>query len=202
MIKAAQERENLQRKGDDLDAKIKKAEKEVRQLEKTLGKLNDKNNEFRTSFRKLSDKEAASEQEGLQRKLDATYDTLKHKEEEQRQLQLDLEQQESALSNMHSEERSVQQQIEELQAKEETLQTDYKEQKSRFQQAQAQLESDLRSLRESKGVSPEDHVEEEDLLEAIEGQETEREVLSELRTLASHEPALASKLSEFGVELE
>ena len=36
MIKAAQEKESLQREGDDLGAKIKKAEKEIRALENTL----------------------------------------------------------------------------------------------------------------------------------------------------------------------
>ncbi len=36
MIKAAQEREELQRTGDDLDGKIRRAEKEVAALEATL----------------------------------------------------------------------------------------------------------------------------------------------------------------------
>ena len=52
-IKAAQEREALQRAGDDLDGKIRKAEKEVRALEATLGKLNQKNSAFRSSFRRV-----------------------------------------------------------------------------------------------------------------------------------------------------
>ena len=36
VIKAAQEREELQRTGDELDQKIQKSEREIRALEKTL----------------------------------------------------------------------------------------------------------------------------------------------------------------------
>lgn len=51
VIKAAQEREELQREGDALDARIQTAEKEVRGLEATLAKLNLVNTDMGRSFR-------------------------------------------------------------------------------------------------------------------------------------------------------
>ena len=47
MIKAAQEKEALQREGDELDAKIKKAEKEIRALQNTLKLLDARNETYR-----------------------------------------------------------------------------------------------------------------------------------------------------------
>ena len=47
VIKAAQEREELQREGDELDSKIRKAEKEIRALENTLKLMNDRNEDYR-----------------------------------------------------------------------------------------------------------------------------------------------------------
>ncbi len=51
VIKAAQEREELQREGDILDGRIQTAEREVRGLEATLAKLNLVNNDMGKSFR-------------------------------------------------------------------------------------------------------------------------------------------------------
>lgn len=52
VIKAAQEKEELQREGDELDAKIKKAEKELRALENTLELVNSNNESYKQIYTK------------------------------------------------------------------------------------------------------------------------------------------------------
>lgn len=51
---AAQEKEELQREGDSLDAKINKAEKEIYALGNTLQVLNSCNNNYKQSFQKVT----------------------------------------------------------------------------------------------------------------------------------------------------
>ena len=53
VYQAAQEREELQREGDELDVKIRKAEREINALENTLALMNTKNEKFRKSLQKI-----------------------------------------------------------------------------------------------------------------------------------------------------
>ena len=52
VIRAAQDKEDLQRHGDELDARIRKAEKEIQALENTLRVLNSRNETYRRNFNK------------------------------------------------------------------------------------------------------------------------------------------------------
>ena len=56
LISAAQQRAELQREGDLLDAEIYKREKELRAMEKTLSHLREHNTDFRSSFSKVDKK--------------------------------------------------------------------------------------------------------------------------------------------------
>lgn len=47
VIQSAQKKEELNREGDELDAKIRRAEQEIVALENTLGMMNDRNEDFR-----------------------------------------------------------------------------------------------------------------------------------------------------------
>ncbi|EGR29742.1 hypothetical protein IMG5_149250 [Ichthyophthirius multifiliis] len=99
VIKAAQEREELQRKGDELNAKILKSEKELKALDNTLNHLKNRNSKYRDSFLNKGvtsqDKEqleALEEQcraasQNLFKKRDALQKIQKEYEEDIRRLQ-------------------------------------------------------------------------------------------------------------------
>ena len=50
LVKAAQERQQLQRQGDEIDAKIRKGEKEIRALQNTLDMMNGRNQQYRATL--------------------------------------------------------------------------------------------------------------------------------------------------------
>jgi len=54
-VQAAQEKEALQRKGDQLDADIRKAEKETRALENTVRLLTSRNQTYHRSLARVTD---------------------------------------------------------------------------------------------------------------------------------------------------
>ena len=52
LVKAAQERHELQKAGDELDLKIRKGEKEMRALQNTLDVMNNRNQQYRHALTK------------------------------------------------------------------------------------------------------------------------------------------------------
>lgn len=92
LVQAAQEREELQSHGDALDTKIRKGEKEIRQLESVLFKMTGKNHRFRQSLRKVGESDGdAMEKERLQAQHRSVMDRFRHKRRERNRLQDEVE---------------------------------------------------------------------------------------------------------------
>eukprot|EP00741_Cyanophora_paradoxa_P020955 tig00021319_g20230.t1 len=80
VIKAAQEREELQREGDELDGKIRKLEREVKALQSTLDKLVVANTDYRTSFQRAgTSDESFTEKQQLEEQYDKVVRTAKYR---------------------------------------------------------------------------------------------------------------------------
>ncbi|GMI19911.1 hypothetical protein TrCOL_g10320 [Triparma columacea] len=92
VILAAQRREELQRKGDELDTEIRRKEKEMKALEHTLNHLNVRNTQFRLSFHKADmNSQEADELKQMQEEVKMGQDNLFRRKKELQRLQTDYE---------------------------------------------------------------------------------------------------------------
>ena len=92
IVKMAQERQELQQQGDELDTKICKREKEIRMLDNTLQLMNGHNQKYRNSLRKVdAESDDLATKEHLEGQLRTALDKYKHKRRELRIKQEDLE---------------------------------------------------------------------------------------------------------------
>ncbi|XP_074819614.1 coiled-coil domain-containing protein 39 isoform X2 [Natator depressus] len=117
VIKAAQEKEDLQREGDDLDAKIRKAEKEVTALQNTMHVLNNCNSNYRNSFKTVTEtSEEYKEKLQLEEEKRAADEKYRYKRRQIKELQDDLQSMENTLDIMIKEEAVYREKTNEKQA--------------------------------------------------------------------------------------
>lgn len=160
VIKAAQEKEELQRDGDELDAKIRKAEKEIRALENTLRLMNGRNETYRKSFNKVDEmSEEYDEKQRLEDQMRAVMDKYKYKRRQIRELQEDLGSMEGTLENLTADEQGLVEVITEKQAKATNLQKELDDQKTKKDRASREASKIARSVRSAKKSSGELHEE-------------------------------------------
>ncbi|GAX79427.1 hypothetical protein CEUSTIGMA_g6868.t1 [Chlamydomonas eustigma] len=195
VIKAAQEREELQREGDALDAKIRKAEQEVTALETTMLQLVAANGNYGATFKKVDSLASVAERAALREKLDKSYDKLKFKRQEEASLVMDLQQVEARLVNLSAEHRGVTSSLDDMSRRRNEAMRQVEEQQDKLGRAQ-------RQVAKLQGRTGEDspQVKEADLAEM---RDMTRAMLSELSALAAQIPGLsiAEKAEQLGLKL-
>ncbi|XP_021506092.1 coiled-coil domain-containing protein 39 [Meriones unguiculatus] len=160
VIKAAQEKEELQRQGDSLDAKINKAEKEIYALQNTLQVLNSCNNNYKQSFKKVT---PSSDEYGLKIQLEEQKRTAdekyRYKQRQIRELQEDIQSMENTLEVIEHLANNTEEKLAEKQAYSLQLRKETEEQKPKLERVIKQcgrLKREIRILKETNEETPEE----------------------------------------------
>ncbi|KFQ73449.1 Coiled-coil domain-containing protein 39, partial [Phaethon lepturus] len=153
VIKAAQEKEALQREGDDLNAKICKAEKEIVALENTLCVLNNCNTNYRNSFKEVTEtSEEYEEKLKLEEEKRAADEKYRYKRRQIKELQENLQSMEKYFDIVLKQESDFQEQKKEKQALVLQLNKDIEEQKPKLERVIKQcsrLSREIQSLKKT-----------------------------------------------------
>lgn len=151
VIKAAQEKEELQREGDELDAKIRKSEKELRALENTLHVINSRNTTYRKSFQRVTEtSEEYEEKLRLDELKRAVEEKYRYKRRQIRELQEDIQGMNSTLDNLLKDEAVHHEKSEEAQTKIMNLNKELEAQKQKLERVIKQCSKLAREIRTAK----------------------------------------------------
>ncbi|KAI8815709.1 uncharacterized protein EV422DRAFT_346127 [Fimicolochytrium jonesii] len=197
VIRAAQQREELQREGDKLDAQIRKAEKEIKALENTLKMMNDRNDEYRQNLYKaeLSSKDV-QHREMLEQQYRHAMERYRSKRSEIQDLQQDLQALERDLLARTNIESQEHQNVQSLENKLAALTKDITDQEAKRDRARKSVQRSAKEFRKMLGVAPTTVTDEELDFRIRELKETGNLALEALAKVGERDPALEQRLTQ------
>ena len=155
VIKAAQEREELQREGDELDASIRKAEKEIKALENTLSLMNNRNESYRMNIYKAElDSKDIQHKEMLEQQFSQVMEAYKSKREVIQDFQQQLLGMEKELAEVSGKETERLQTVQLLQSKIHSLTNDVTEFENKKERAKKSITRSSLEWHKKVGVDP------------------------------------------------
>mmetsp|Transcript_108325 Transcript_108325/g.258499 ORF Transcript_108325/g.258499 Transcript_108325/m.258499 type:complete len:884 (+) Transcript_108325:74-2725(+) len=158
MIKAAQEKEELQRKGDELDDKIRRAEKEIRSLENTLGHLVQRNHKFKENLQtsNMQNQSELEEKQTLEEQSRAANEVLFKKKKVLAQIEQEAQEDVNRFEELQRSMQHLEEQVNELTAARDVLRQDIEAQGPKLDRAQQALESArARAIQAGVDLAPE-----------------------------------------------
>eukprot|EP00210_Caulerpa_lentillifera_P005239 g5006.t1 len=177
MIRAAQEKEELKQEGEQMEVKIKVAEKEVSGLEIALKGLVLSNQDYKQSIRNGGESDLLEMRLALSDELDAAYDQLKYRRSEESRILLETKEAELNISNLQQDLMELNKTVTELSEQMEEADQQLRHQLEKETRARNRAKK-LLTESEDKGSIPAEMVK----LSAL--QEVNRSVLSDLKAAA------------------
>jgi len=206
LIKAAQEREQLQRDGDLLDAKLKKTEKEIMSLNMLLRTLNVKNQSYKQSFGKADPKgNDQSTKKALETKAKQLDNQLKRKEQALHNLEEDVAVVDQRLQVASEEQGQLTQFVQNLEERHGTIDHEVNEQQERLAKTTESASKAAMELRTARNLSTDQAAPEELDLELQDAQQMNKDLLAALAEVTNaageHSSLLEQTVREAGFRL-
>ena len=196
VIKAAQRREELQREGDELDANIRRAEKEIKALENTLKLMNDRNESYRMNMYKAElDSKDIQHKEMLEIEYRQVMENYKVKREQIQDLQQKLQLLEQELNEVSNSESQSLHAVQVLEARIQAIRREVEDQQVKCNRASKFVTSAAKKIRQTRGSSINKLTPEEKDFQVRKLREVGTAVMTELKRVGS-------KLPEFNATLQ
>lgn len=198
VIRAAQRRDELQREGDDLDDKIRVAEKDVRALKNTLAHLEERNSAYRKSFHRADlAGDDAQRLAALEAQAKMAEDTYFKKRKEMARVELDMTSESQRLREVETQRDFARANATQLDGALAQVEHEVQTERTKWGKVVKKLERQMREHQQIASVSDENsgwRTKEQLMLEALELKEISASLLYTLGQLAHEFPEIEDPL--------